>query len=205
MGQGRRRHNPVSRSPTLTDDQALAAIEQAADSLFYERGIVSVSMAEIRDRSGVSLRRLYGLCPAKADLVSVWLRHRHRVWFDGYTTAVAERLTAGATPDAAIFDALAEWMIETEFRGCGFINTHAEFSELTDTHRQLIRDHKTAVGQFLSTVTPDGDAIAVLVDGAIVQASIFCSVEPIRQAKRLAAAIEQHRETSGQTTGAPDN
>ena len=38
----------------MTDEQARAAALDAADRLFYERGIRAVRMEEVRDQSGVS-------------------------------------------------------------------------------------------------------------------------------------------------------
>jgi AcrR family transcriptional regulator len=182
------RRQPMSPAATMDAADALGALEHAADDLFYEYGVAGVSVAQIRDASGVSLRRLYSLCPSKDALVSVWLRYRHTTWMAGFTNAVNEHLDAGHQPVDAIFDALAEWMTETDFRGCGFINTHAG-SALTDEHTQIIRDHKRTLGDYLATLTPHGDAIAVLVDGAIVQASIFASVEPIELARGAASAL----------------
>ena len=76
----------------------------------------------------------------------------------------------------AVFSALEAWMTETGFRGCGFINTHAEGSNLTEDHRAIIRSHKEAVAAYLESVTREGRAIAVIVDGAMVQAAIFGTV-----------------------------
>lgn len=179
----------MSPAQTMDDTTAVTALEQAADDLFYEHGVVGVSMAQIRDRSGVSLRRMYTICPSKSDLISLWLRARHRTWMDGFSSAVTKNLAGNAAPGDAIFDALATWMIETNFRGCGFINTHAESSELTDEHIEIIRNHKRSLAVYLSSITADGEALTVLVDGAIVQGSIFGSVEPIDHARRAAHAF----------------
>jgi AcrR family transcriptional regulator len=179
----------MSPTSTLDDASAMEALEQTAGDLFYARGIVDVSMADIRDASGLSMRRLYNLCPSKSDLISMWLRARHASWTADMARRISERLAAHDAPVDAIFDSLAEWMIDTDFRGCGFINTHAESSELTDDHRQIIRDHKRSVAMYMLTITPCGDAIAVLVDGGIVQAAIFASVEPLRLAQYAATAL----------------
>lgn len=179
----------MSPAATLDRIEAAAAALRAADDLFYRRGVAGVTMAQIRDQSGVSLRRLYSMYPSKSDLVAAWLEHRHGVWMDGFSGHVTVRLDDGADPVDAVFSALEAWMIETGFRGCGFINTHAERSELTEEHRDIIRMHKRAVADFLETVTPLAPAIALIVDGAIVQAAIFESAEPIHVAQRAASAL----------------
>lgn len=179
-------------SPAATMDRAAAMVLVlgAADDLFYRTGIASVSMAQVRDQSGVSMRRLYSLCPSKTDLVARWLEYRHSTWMTGFRQRVEAKISADKGPAEAIFLALEEWMVETNFRGCGFINSHAESSHLTDEHRDTIRNHKRSLAAYLQTLTPHGFALAILVDGAIVQASIFGDAEPIRLARRTAQTLQ---------------
>jgi len=179
----------MSPAATLDATEAEDAALSAADTLFYERGITAVTMAEIRDTSGVSLRRLYTMYPSKSDLVAAWLNHRHDTWMHGLKSQVSAQLDDGDGPIDAIFGALEAWMTASDFRGCGFINTYAEQSELTDEHRDIIRMHKQALADYISTLTPFGTAIAVLIDGAIVQAAIFANTDPIHIARDAAAAI----------------
>lgn len=171
-----------------------AAILETADRQFYTRGVTAVTMADIRDDAAVSLRRLYSLYPSKTELISAWLEFRHRRWMAQFTGLVETRIAAGDTPIDAVFAALEAWMLETDFRGCGFINTHAEASELTDEQRTIIRAHKRALTEFLQAITGEiGEGLGPLVDGAIVQASIFRTIEPIRAAHRLATHVESNR------------
>jgi AcrR family transcriptional regulator len=180
--------NPAA---TIEISEAEAMLLETADRLFYRHGIGAVSMADIRDTSGLSMRRVYSIAGSKSDLVSMWLRHRHEAWLASFSAAVDTQLSAGAEPIAAVFDALGEWMIETEFRGCGFINTHAESHDLTDEHRQIIRDHKTALASYLDTVvSAAGAALTVLLDGAIVHASIYRSIKPIQLARDFALLLD---------------
>ena len=67
---------------TIPPSDARVQLEEAADRHFYRDGIVGVTVAAIRDESGLSLRRIYDLCPSKADLISLWLRHRHTLWIE---------------------------------------------------------------------------------------------------------------------------
>ena len=179
----------MSPAATHTSEEAERAVLDTADELFYREGIAAVTMARIRDRSGVSLRRLYSMYPAKADLVTGWLEHRHGTWMTWFEAEVARLTHAGATPVDAIFDALTVWLESSEFRGCGFINALAETAELTSEHEVLIRQHKQALIDHLASFTPQAEALAVVVDGAIVQAAVFKGVEPLAAARRAAAAI----------------
>ncbi len=174
---------------TLSDTEVESLVLQAADSLFYRRGIADVSMAEIRNTSGVSMRRLYAFAPSKSDLVSRWLKHRHTTWTNDFIERINDHIDAGARPIDAVFDALADWMTDTDFRGCGFINTHAESGQLTPDHKHIIRTHKLELARFLNELVGQGDMLALIVDGAIVHASIHSSREPIRHAHRAAQAL----------------
>lgn len=183
----------MSPAATMEPADAVLALQRATDELFYDHGISGVAVMQIRDASGVSMRRLYSMYPSKSDLVSLWLRYRHEMWTAGFTAAVEANLKAGETPANSVFDALASWMKETAFRGCGFINTHAESNELTEEHREIIRDHKRELAEYLTSVTGHGEALAVLVDGAIVQASIFSSTDPIEAARTAAKVLMESR------------
>ena len=174
---------------TLNDAEVESLVLGSADDLFYRRGISDVSMAEIRDASGVSMRRLYNFAPSKSDLVARWLQYRHTTWTAGFVQRIDGHLAAGAGPVDAVFDALADWMTDTHFRGCAFINTHAVSAELADEPRAIISDHKLQLVGYLDELVGHGDGFGVLVDGAIVQAAIFSSTDPIRHARRAAQAL----------------
>lgn len=165
------------------------AVLRAADELFYRHGIGAVTMADIRDRSGVAFRRLYSLFPRKSDLVTGWLTHRHDAWMAGFEGGIDERFANGDAPVDAIFGSLEAWIVATGFRGCGFINTLAETGEVTDEHRAIVRAHKQAIIDVLGRFTDDPEALAVLIDGAVVQASVFSSTAPVDAARRAAATL----------------
>lgn len=135
------------------------------------------------------MRRLYQLFPAKSDVVTGWLRDRHHRWIGLISADIERRVDAGASPLDAVFCAVESWMVDTEFRGCGFINTHAERSEFTAAHAEIIRAHKAAFAALLARKVPEVPGLGVLVDGAIVQASIFESTDPIHAAHQLAQQL----------------
>ena len=101
-------------------------------------------MAEIRDASGVSLRRLYGLYPSKHDLVAGWLEARHTSWMAWFQAGIRAASTAGAAPVDAIFDTLAEWASTPGYRGCAFLNTAAEVGR---DRRPAPADHRRPQAQ----------------------------------------------------------
>jgi AcrR family transcriptional regulator len=175
---------------TLTREQAQASILAAADELFYPNGVGSVTMAHVRDQSGASLRRLYSLYPAKSDLITGWLTFRHEQWLSWFADEIERAVELGAERVDAVFDTLEAWLTDTGFRGCGFINTLLEMHQLTDDHRRIIEDHKHDMTQVLAEYTADPAAMAVLVDGAIVQAAIYQNLHPVNAARRAAFALQ---------------
>ncbi len=188
----------MSPAATMTMDTAERAILDVADPLFYERGIAGVAMSEIRDASGVSLRRLYALYPSKRELVAAWLDDRHRRWMLWFTTAIDRHSAAGVNALLAPFDALGEWAASPGYRGCAFLNSLAETTEIDDTHKAIIADHKRSLIDHLTLLVardlPESAAwlpaaLGVLIDGAIIQSTVFETDEPIRAARRAASRL----------------
>lgn len=182
----------MSPSATLSPHHARRAVLDAADELFYARGISSVVMSDVRDASGVSMRRLYAMYTSKSELVAAWLTDRHDRWMTWFTTSVQRHVAAGADPVLATFDAIAEWVDAPGYRGCAFINSLAETSETNDTHHTIIAAHKRDLIEHLARLAgrdhPNAPtwlpaALAVILDGAIVQCAIFTSTDPLDAAR----------------------
>ena len=188
----------MSPAATLDEAAARAAVLAAADGVFYARGVGGTGMAEIRDASGVSLRRLYGLYPSKHDLVAAWLEARHASWMRWFRAGVERHVAGGAAPIAALFDTLAEWASTPGYRGCAFLNTAAEVAETDERHLRIIAVHKRGLVEYLTELMRDAGAaepeqlavaLGVLVDGAIVQAAVFHSLDPIHAARDAAQRL----------------
>jgi len=188
----------VSPVATMDDATARAAVLQSANEIFYARGIAGVGMAAIRDDSGVSLRRLYTLYPSKRELVAAWLTERHATWMEWFTSSVDRRRTAGEEPLLAVFGAIADWAESPGYRGCAFVNSAAETAEIDDTHRRIIAAHKEDLLTYLTSLAADGGystperlgrMVGVLLDGAMVEAAVLSSCEPIDAAREAAALL----------------
>ncbi|MEO1061217.1 MAG: TetR/AcrR family transcriptional regulator [Actinomycetota bacterium] len=183
----------MTPAPPPTVDEAARRVLDAADELFTPLGVAAVTMADVRDRSGVSMRRLYSLHPTKRDLVAAWLRHRHERWLVWFDDEIARRIQAGATTIDALFGALADWLESTSYRGCAFLNTLAETTELDADTRQVISHHKRSLVEHLSRHSEHAAELGVLVDGAITRSAVFADAEPCRIAARIAHTLEGAR------------
>lgn len=182
----------MSPAATTTTDESNQAVLRAAGELFYARGIAGVAMADVRDASGVSMRRLYTLYPSKHDLVAGWLTDRHETWMTWFTTSVERHIAGGADPVMATFDAIADWVSAPGYRGCAFINSLAETNEIDDSHRSIIAAHKRELIEHLADLASRAHpgapawlpaALGVIVDGAIVQCTVFANTEPLESAR----------------------
>ncbi|GAA3439796.1 TetR/AcrR family transcriptional regulator [Kutzneria kofuensis] len=164
-----------------------ADVLAAAETLFYERGVQQVGMDQVRAAAGVSLKRLYQLFPSKDQLVLDYLAARDERWL----ASVREHaLRAGNV--LAVFDWLAEWFAEPDFRGCAFVNSFGELGGTSAAVADVARRHKEAFRQLIRDLVGDdelGDQITLLAEGAITMAAIGGSVEPARQARRAAEAL----------------
>ncbi|CAM5363021.1 hypothetical protein SALBM311S_00042 [Streptomyces alboniger] len=126
----------------------------AAEELFYGRGVQSVGMDDIRNTSGVSLKRLYQLFPAKEQLVEAYLERRDERW-RGRLAASVGRVTDPGERILAVFDWLEGWFGEAGFRGCAWINAYGELGASSALVAAQVRTHKRAFGEYLASLVAD--------------------------------------------------
>jgi AcrR family transcriptional regulator len=179
----------------MDEEAARTRLLDAAEALFYARGIRSVGMDAIRDASGVPLKRLYALFPAKEQLVEAYLERRDVSW-RGRLAAYA-----GSHPDPeqrilAVFDWLRAWFSEPGFRGCAWINGYGELGPASEAVAAQARRHKEAFRQYVRGLVTDAgvpaslaDQLHLLAEGAIVAAAIFGTPETATQARAAAGAL----------------
>ncbi|MFI1363399.1 TetR/AcrR family transcriptional regulator [Streptomyces griseochromogenes] len=173
-------------------DPARQRVLDAADELFYSRGIQAVGMDAVRNASGVPLKRLYALFPSKDALVLEFLRERDARWM----RALADHVDARPTPEEriiAVFDWLHGWFSEPDYRGCAFINSFGELGTVSPQVAEQARHHKQAFHSYLTQLVEASGRpaalaghLALLAEGAIVTAALFATPEPARQARDAA-------------------
>ncbi|MEU1474699.1 TetR/AcrR family transcriptional regulator [Streptomyces sp. NPDC005760] len=182
-------------------DSALARdrVLDAAEELFYGRGIQSVGMDDIRGASGVSLKRLYQLFPAKEQLVEAYLERRDGRWRGRLAEYVARR-TAPVERVLAVYDWLEEWFGEDGFRGCAWINSYGELGATSDRVAAQVRAHKRAFADYLAALVADAGRppaltgpLFLLAEGAMVTAGITGSTRPAAEAREAARLLLDSR------------
>ncbi|MGW1375728.1 TetR/AcrR family transcriptional regulator [Streptomyces sp. NPDC002446] len=189
-------------------EEARTRILDAAEKLFYERGIQAVGMDELRAAAGVSLKRLYQCFPAKHDLVEACLRRRDERWrtsLAGYVGEQGRHAEDGEARALAVFDWLHTWFAEPDFRGCAFLNAFGELGATSEGVGRVAREHKRALLAYLTELVEGGEAgeaggpvrqpgvvaaqLALLVDGAISAAAVMGDPDAARNARAAAAAL----------------
>lgn len=179
-------------------DEARARILDAAEKLFYDRGIQAVGMDELRAAAGVSLKRLYQCFPAKQDLVEAYLRRRDTRWRAALAGYVTEHADAPEARPLAVFDWLHTWFSEPDFRGCAFINSFGELGATSAAVGRVAREHKLALLSYLTDLVRAvpvrqpallAAQLALLIDGAITTAALTGDPGAARHARAAAAAL----------------
>ncbi len=179
----------------MDDDSARTQVVEAADRLFYEHGIRSVGMAQIRDASGVSLKRLYQLFPAK-DLVAAAALQERDLAFRDALRRYLEPLPTPAAKMLGVFDFLHDWFEEPDFRGCPFINAYGETAAGPDCVLEVVTEQKRALRTLLVDLALDagrpadlGDQLLLLANGAMVTAAMLHDPTAALHARRAAEQL----------------
>jgi len=179
----------------MDEDAVRTRVLDAAEDLFYAKGIQSVGMDAIRDASGVPLKRLYQLFPAKEQLVEGYLERRDIRW-RGRLAEYADSYRDPLQRILAVFDWLRAWFSEPGFHGCAWINGYGELGSTSPAVAAQARRHKQAFRAYLQGLVaaaglPESvtDSLYLLAEGAMVTAAIFATAEPAIRARAAAGQL----------------
>ncbi|MFJ5262220.1 TetR/AcrR family transcriptional regulator [Streptomyces sp. NPDC088387] len=167
----------------------------AAEELFYGRGVQTVGMDAVRAASGLSLKRLYQLYPSKDRLVEAYLDRRDERW----RGRLADYVSTHDDPRErilAVYDWLERWFGEEGFRGCAWINAYGELGAISAGVADRVRAHKEAFRDCLAGLVADAGRPAALVwplfllaEGAMVTAGIEGGTEAAGRAREAAERL----------------
>ncbi|MCF0086234.1 MULTISPECIES: TetR/AcrR family transcriptional regulator [unclassified Streptomyces] len=134
----------VSEPRRITKTPAALRVLAAAERLFYARGIHAVGVDLIAAEAGVTKKTLYDRFGSKEQIVVEYLAGRDERW-----RAFLDELldAAPAEPRArvlAVFDASLAWTRsqESQAKGCGMVNAHAEISDASHPAYPIIIGQK---------------------------------------------------------------
>jgi len=185
-------------SKTGKKSQARERIVETADRLFYSEGVNSVGIDRIIAEAGVAKMTLYNHFASKDELIVAVLQHRDAVVFKLFKAQMEASSSRKGGRLAGFFTALKKWFASPGFRGCVFINTVAEVSQPDHPAVLYAADHKERFNRLLADAIKQQvpaasaatiDAIALLVEGAVVMAVMQRSSKPADTARKAAQAL----------------
>lgn len=124
-----------------------------ASELFYAEGVRAVGVDTIVARSGVAKMSLYRNFASKDDLVVAYLTERNRRFFEWWDCATSPNNGVPKDRLRAIVVATIEKVRRPGYRGCPFLNTSAEYPDITHPARAIIEGHKREVRSRLLELT----------------------------------------------------
>lgn len=167
-------------------------ILEAADRLFYRKGIRAVGVDSVAAEAGISKRSLYDTFPSKDALVAAYLHQRIQ--------PLPASDLAPAAQVLALFGQLHTRFATGDFRGCPFVNAVTELAEDCDTARAIAvgfkRDRLRHIVSLLARAgASDPEAlashVALLFEGAIASMLVGQDPEVALQARDAAAVLMQ--------------
>jgi AcrR family transcriptional regulator len=169
-----------------------------AHDLFYRDGIRGTGIDSVIELAQVTKATFYRHFNSKNDLIIAYLEYRHERWMSWFTAALQRH---GGTLQALV-PTMAEWFRSPAYRGCAFINGVSEIAPALPEVTEITRRHKADMQKAIAALLPAGRrretrarALALAVDGSIVQAQFRAEPEPvIRDLRRVVAMIGRDHE-----------
>lgn len=132
-----------------------AKLLDAADELFFTRGINATPIDAVLARAGVSAATLYRGYASKEALVAAALERRHRAWLEVWDQAI-ERAATPQDKLLAVFDALADFGSRPDgARWCAFLGSAAEYADPpAEISQAVARDTETLRARLADLAEP---------------------------------------------------
>lgn len=192
---------PKTLTATRTETASQRAASTAADELFTQYGVLPVTMEDVADRAGLTLLELTDAYETKQALVIAVLQRWHGAW-QRALTRIGTQTEDPRDEVLAIFGYLEECFDDESWRGCAFINGHAELGRQDPVVADLAAEHFRDVERRLTTIcsragmpTALAQTLALLVEGARVESAVQRSAQPARTARLGAAMLMSIYET----------
>lgn len=169
-----------------------------AIDMFAQHGFHATGVDTLLARAGMSKRTLYTYFRSKEELILAVLRHKDGLSRNQF---MANAGRAGSTPEArllAVYDAAEIWFNQKDFYGCMFINAVGEYGEADSPIRQVCMEYKKLTRAYLlglcrqlDVAEPEAlaDALALLLEGAIVTAQVSKNPQAATTAKKIAKIL----------------
>jgi AcrR family transcriptional regulator len=181
-----------------------SALADAGGELLHRSGIQATSVDEVAVAAGVTKVTLYRHFGSKDALLLQALGRRH-----ARRQGELERVLAPAHGDSGwgilrVFDWLADWVQQPDFRGCAFVQARVEVGDRVPEVSRIALGHKRAfAGALREHLAREGveDAsglaaqLQLLIEGATTLALLDGDVVHVNRARRAAATLLDAVET----------
>jgi AcrR family transcriptional regulator len=173
-------------------------ILDAADGLFYGKGIHAVSVDDVVARAKTAKTTVYLHFSGKDELVATYLAQRDAAWREHVET---ELRRVGGSPEDRIdrfFAVLAAACQAPGFRGCPFINATAELTDRRHPARLVVAEYRawlldllTGLAREARIAKPTGLAkqLVLLYDAAMVGKQFEPTGDSEQQARTAARRL----------------
>jgi AcrR family transcriptional regulator len=186
-------------------------IMSVATELFYRQGYRATGINEVIQKSGVAKATFYNHFPSKDDLGMAYLTYLK----EGEIAVVDQAIRAARNPVGrflAVIQSLGPWAVDTDFRGCGFLNMASEVPDPKSPLRKVGRDLYDGIRSRVEQLSKEliasdprkyksydvrelTDEYMVIFVGAVALAEIYHDIWPVEH------AVDAARRLIGQTTG----
>jgi AcrR family transcriptional regulator len=175
---------------------------RSAEELFYRKGITVTGIDELIAHAGVAKMSLYAHFGSKEGLTAEYAARANQSWWAWFD---AELERAPADPKARllyVFDLAYAWVGKDGFCGCAFINAAAQLNDpahpafaiaVANKTETRIRLERMARAAGLGQPKQVARELALLLDGALVAASMERSRAPVLAAQKAAARLLETR------------
>jgi AcrR family transcriptional regulator len=187
----------VENMNQITSTDTRDIILDVTEKLIYKSGIAATGMDLLVKTAGVSRKSIYRYFANKDELIVAALQRRDLRWMNWFTSQVELAPTSGERL-LGLFEVLKDWFASDGFRGCAFINTSGETGDPEDPVRQVARQHKQKLLDFVLKLctehgVQDPQALArqllILIDGAITVALITGNPDAADDAQSVARTL----------------
>jgi len=171
---------------------------ETALRLFYQRGFHATGIDAILAEAGVAKMTLYNHFKSKEDLILAALQRCDQRFRNWLVTRVEQLAAEPRDRLLAVFDALGEWIRESEFNGCMSINASAEYADPSNPihhaaaeHKRLLDGYLRELGASAGAEDPAGLArgLTLLFEGSIVWAQTTGDTAVTAEARAAASTL----------------
>lgn len=178
-------------------------ILETAGKLFQERGYSEVGINEIISTADTAKASFYQHFSSKEVLCEAWLEAVHHRSDVSREEILNSSLSAEEKVDH-YFEALEDYLVKSDFRGCPYSNTGAVTSCETSGINEQIRIHKESIRGFFASIcnqhfsnkdqaAQTADHLFLLFSGGTTESQNIKEIWPAKSARKAARLLMQNK------------